>query len=71
MCLTRIAKKLGEPKVMQFYKIMYRIRPGKKNLYYFSIMKKTSPLEKGKIVHAVGTVVSLAVTCPECLKHKP
>ena len=51
MCLSTITKKLIEPKTMQFYKIMYRLRrKGKPNLYFFQArFSECRPIEKGKV----------------------
>jgi len=58
MCLSRITKKLKEPKTMQFYKIMWRLRrKGKPNLYFFQFRDLCEPIEKGKVKHAsVGDI---------------
>lgn len=48
MCLSTINKRLSEPKRMQFYKVMYRIRrKGDCNLYRFKIRKDCKPVVKG------------------------
>lgn len=50
MCLSRITKEFKEPQMMQFYKVMWRLRrKGQPNLYYFHWRDRCDPVEKGKI----------------------
>lgn len=63
MCLSTVNKRLTEPKWMQFYKVMYRIRrKGDCNLYRFKIRKDCKPIVKGKEYRSsagyIGSVLS-------------
>lgn len=63
MCLNTVNKRLTEPKQMQFYKVMMRIRrKGKCNLYRFKIRDSCKPIVKGKEYRSsaghIGSVLS-------------
>jgi len=53
MCLSRVTTVHEKPKLMQFYKVMRRVRrKGKPNLYHFQYRSSIRPLIKDKLRHA-------------------